>query len=86
MGLLSKLAGAGLKSNILACIRNNLLNKKAFVRVGDVYSEPYMMEAGCPACPQPGSGEAACWFDSWRWFWPQAESHSENYSSICYEN
>ena len=45
--LLSKLAGGGLRGNILALIRNYLLNRKAFVRV-DVYSEPYMMEAGCP--------------------------------------
>ena len=48
MGLLSKLAGAGLRGDILAWIRNYLLNRKAFVRVGDVYSEPYTMEAGCP--------------------------------------
>ena len=44
MGLLSKLAGAGLRGNILAWIRNYLLNRKAFVRVGDVYT----MEAGFP--------------------------------------
>ena len=39
---------AGLRGNILAWIKNYLLNRKAFVRVGDVYSEPYTMEAGCP--------------------------------------
>ena len=46
--LLSKLAGAGIKGNILAWIRNYLFNRKMFVRVGDVLSDPCLMDAGCP--------------------------------------
>ena len=48
MGLLSKLAGAGIKGNILAWIRNYLFNRKMFVRVVDVLSVPCLMDAGCP--------------------------------------
>ena len=48
VGLLSKLAGAGIKGNILAWIRNYLFNRKMFVRVGDVLSDPCLMDAGCP--------------------------------------
>ena len=47
-GLLSKLVGAGIKGNILAWIRNYLFNRKMFVRVCDVLSNPCLMDAGCP--------------------------------------
>ena len=48
MGLLFKLAGASIKVNILAWIRNYLFNRKMFVRVGDVLSDPCLIDAGCP--------------------------------------
>ena len=47
-GLLSKLAGAGINGNNLAWIKNYLFNRKMFVRVGDVLSDPCLMDAGCP--------------------------------------
>ena len=48
VGLLSKLAGAGIKGSILAWIRNYLFNRKMFVRVGDMLSDLCLMDAGCP--------------------------------------
>ena len=48
VGLLSKLAGPGVNCSILAWIRNYLFNRRTYVRVGDVLSDPCLMDAGCP--------------------------------------